>query len=78
MAQQQTKFSRFMNDGTRVTYTVFFSLDMEGIVIVGVERDGQDIEYRPDVWMDAMDAVEIHLAEIHEDEAEFGLANEEW
>jgi hypothetical protein len=36
------------------------------------------MEYTPDVWMDATDAAAMHYGETEEDEAEFGLANEEW
>ena len=78
MARQETKFDRYMNDGTKVIYRVTYSLDMEGIVIHEVTRNLIPIEYIPDVWMDATDAAAMDYAEYEEDEAEFGLANEEW
>ena len=67
-----------MNDGTKVIYRVTYSLDMEGIVIHEVTRNLIPIEYIPDVWMDATDAAAMDYAEMQEDDAEFGLANEEW
>ena len=78
MARQETQFDRYMNDGTKVIYRVTYSLDMEGIVIHEVTRNLIPMEYTPDVWMDAMDAAAMDYAEMQEDEAEFGLANEEW
>ena len=78
MSKRQTEFQRFMNDGTRVNYGVTYSLDMEGIVIHEVTRNLLPIEYIPDVWMDAQDAAAMDYAEHEEDEACYGLANEEW
>ena len=78
MSKRQTQFDRYMNDGIRVVYGVTYSLDMEGIVIHEVTRNLLPIEYVPDVWMDATDAAAMHYAEDEEDEACYGLANEEW
>jgi hypothetical protein len=78
MARQETQFYRYMNDGTKVIYHVTYSLDMEGIVIHEVTRNLIPIEYVPDVWMDAMDAAAMDYAEMQEDDACYGLANEEW
>jgi hypothetical protein len=78
MSKRQTEFQRYMNDGTQVVYGVTYSLDMEGIVIHEVTRNLIPLEYTPDVWMDATDAAAMDYAEYEEDEAEFGLANEEW
>ena len=78
MSKRNTQFDRYMNDGTKVVYGVTYSLDMEGIVIHEVTRNLLPIEYIPDVWMDATDAAAMDYAEYEEDEACYGLANEEW
>ena len=78
MSKRYATFTRYMNDGTPVTYGVTYSLDMEGIVIHEVTRNLLPLEYTPDVWMDAQDAAAMDYAEHEEDHAEFGLANEEW
>jgi hypothetical protein len=78
MSKRQTEFERFTQDGAKVTYGVTYTLDMEGIVIHEVTRNLIPQEYTPDVWMDATDAAAMHYGEMEEDDAEFGLANEEW
>ena len=78
MSKRQTEFQRYMNDGTKVVYDVTYTLDMEGIVIHEVTRDLIPMEYTPDVWMDATDAAAMDYAECQEDDACYGLANEEW
>jgi len=74
----QASFDRFMNDGTRVVYTVNYDIDIEGVHILSIERNGERCEYRNDLHMDAMDAVAMHVDMMDEDDGEYGLAGEEW
>jgi hypothetical protein len=72
----KTSFDRFMNDGTRVVYTVNYAMDIEGIHILSIERNGEPCEHRDDLHLDAMDAVAMHVDMLDEDEGEYGWLDE--